>query len=113
MVALVAWLRRPKVVWSMVTEQLECGSVHVAAAGPPPAQGSLDIAPTDDAEKAGADLDRWECRPPPAAYQRPARAALDCNPPYAVLHPINMAGRGTVSHGRLAARARRLRTRPS
>lgn len=40
--ALVAWLRRPKIVWSTVTEQLEkCGSVLVAAAGTLPAQGTL------------------------------------------------------------------------
>jgi predicted Rossmann fold nucleotide-binding protein DprA/Smf involved in DNA uptake len=60
--ALLAWLRRPKVVWSTVTEQLEeCGSVQAAAAGASPAQDALfDIAPTDDLAQAAADLDRWE-----------------------------------------------------
>jgi DNA processing protein len=60
--ALLAWLRRPKVVWSTVTEQLEeCGSVQVAVAGASPAQGALfDIAPTDDEQQAAADLERWE-----------------------------------------------------
>jgi DNA processing protein len=60
--ALLAWLRRPKVVWSTVTEQLEeCGSVQAAAAGASPAQGALfDIAPADDAQEAAADLERWE-----------------------------------------------------
>lgn len=59
--ALVAWLRRPKVVWSAVTEQLEKqGSVRTAAAGALPAQGTLfDVASTDDVQKAAADLDRW------------------------------------------------------
>ena len=59
--ALVAWLRRPKVVWSTVTEQLEeHGSVRTAAAGALPAQGTLfDVPPTDDVQKAAADLDRW------------------------------------------------------
>ena len=58
---LVAWLRRPKVVWSAVTERLEqCGSVH-AAAGEAPVQGSLfDVTSTDDLEKAAADVERWE-----------------------------------------------------
>jgi DNA processing protein len=60
--ALLAWLRRPKVVWSTVTEQLEqCGSVQIAAAGLPAAQGTLfDAAPADDTEQAVADLERWE-----------------------------------------------------
>lgn len=60
--ALLAWLRRPKVVWSTVTEQLEeHGSVQAAAAGASPAQGALfDIAPTDDLAQAAADLDQWE-----------------------------------------------------
>lgn len=58
---LVAWLRRPKVAWSSVTEQLEeDGSVRTAAAGALPAQGTLfDVPPTDDVQKAAADLDRW------------------------------------------------------
>lgn len=57
--ALVAWLRRPKVVWSSVTEQLEeDGSVRAAASLP--AQGTLfDITSTDDVQTAAADLDRW------------------------------------------------------
>ena len=60
--ALVAWLRRPKVVWSTVTEQLEeCGSVRAAAAGAMPAQGTLfDVARSDDVLQATADLERWE-----------------------------------------------------
>jgi DNA processing protein len=60
--ALVAWLRRPKVIWSAVTEQLEeCGSVRAAAAGEAPAQGSLfDVTPAGDLERASADLERWE-----------------------------------------------------
>jgi len=59
--ALVAWLRRSKVVWSAVTEQLEeGGSVRTAATGALPAQGTLfDVTPTDDVQKAAADLDRW------------------------------------------------------
>ena len=59
--ALVAWLRRPKAVWSAVTEQLEeDGSVRTAAAGALPAQETLfDVTPTDDVQKAAADLDRW------------------------------------------------------
>jgi hypothetical protein len=58
--ALLAWLRRPKVVWSTVTEQLEeSGSVRAAAAGASPAQGALfDIAPTDDVQQAAVDLDQ-------------------------------------------------------
>lgn len=60
--ALVAWLRRPKVVWSTVTEQLEeRGSVRAAAVGEEPAQGALfDITSTDDLEKAAADVERWK-----------------------------------------------------
>lgn len=60
--ALVAWLRRPRVVWSTVTEQLEeCGSVRTAAAGEASAQGSLfEAAPGDDVDKAAIDLERWE-----------------------------------------------------
>ena len=60
--ALVAWLRQPKVAWSMVTEQLEeCGSVRAAAAGEAAAQGSLfGVTLTDDVEKAAADLGRWK-----------------------------------------------------
>jgi DNA processing protein len=59
--ALVAWLRRPKVVWSTVTEQLEMhGSVHAAAADALPAQGTLfDSTDADDAEGAAADLEQW------------------------------------------------------
>jgi DNA processing protein len=60
--ALIAWLRRPRVVWSGVTEQLEQhGSVRGAAAGEAPAQASLfPAAPSDDVETAAADLERWE-----------------------------------------------------
>jgi len=60
--ALVAWLRRPRVVWSTVTEQLEeCGSVRTAAAGEAPAQGSLfETTSADDVDKAASDLERWE-----------------------------------------------------
>ncbi len=59
---LVAWLRRPGVVWSAVTEQLEeCGSVQIAAAGQAPAQGSLfEAARTDGVDEAARDLERWE-----------------------------------------------------
>jgi DNA processing protein len=59
--ALLAWLRRPKVVWSTVTEQLEqAGSVQDAAAGSSPAQGTLfDAGPTDDLDQAAADLMQW------------------------------------------------------
>ena len=59
---LVAWLRRPKVVWSTVTEQLEkYGSVQAAAADDSPAQGTLfDVAAVDDdVQAAVADLERW------------------------------------------------------
>jgi DNA processing protein len=60
--ALVAWLRRPGVVWPAVTEQLEeCGSVQKAVAAQAPAQGSLfDAAPIDGLDQAARDLDRWE-----------------------------------------------------
>jgi DNA processing protein len=60
-VALIAWLRRPRVAWSAVTEQLEeCGSVQVAAAGQPPAQGSLfGATQADGLEEAARDLERW------------------------------------------------------
>jgi DNA processing protein len=59
--ALVAWLRRPRVVWSEVTEQLEeCGSVLTAAAGVTPAQGTLfDTAQADGLQDAARDLQRW------------------------------------------------------
>ena len=59
--ALLAWLRRPKVVWSAVTEQLEeYGNVQAAAAGESPAQGALfDLTRTDDVLQAAADLERW------------------------------------------------------
>lgn len=58
---LVAWLRRPKVVWSTVTEQLEkYGSVQAAAADTSHAQETLfDVAPADDVQAAAADLGRW------------------------------------------------------
>lgn len=53
--ALVAWLRRPRVVWSEVAERLEeCGSVHAAAADAP-AQLSLSA----EAGQAASDLERW------------------------------------------------------
>ena len=60
--ALIAWLRRPRVVWSAVTEQLEeHGSVRAAAAAEAPAQASLfAAAPSDDVETAAADLERWQ-----------------------------------------------------
>lgn len=60
--ALVAWLRRPKAVWSTVTDQLEeHGSVRVAVAEGTPAQGALfDAHEQDDAEAAATDLERWE-----------------------------------------------------
>ncbi len=60
--ALVAWLRRPKVVWSTVTDQLEeHGSVRVAVAAGTAAQGTLfDAHEQDDAETAATDLERWE-----------------------------------------------------
>jgi len=61
-VALIAWLRRPRVAWSAVTEQLEeCGSVQAAAAGQPPAQGSLfEATQADGLGEAARDLERWE-----------------------------------------------------
>jgi DNA processing protein len=61
-VALIAWLRRPRVVWSAVTEQLEeCGSVRAAAAGEVPAQGSLfETGSADGLDEAARDLERWE-----------------------------------------------------
>jgi DNA processing protein len=60
--ALVAWLRRPKVVWSSVSEQLEeYGSVLAAAADTSPAQGALfEVAPADDARVAASDLEQWD-----------------------------------------------------
>jgi DNA processing protein len=60
--ALIAWLRRPRVAWSTVTDQLEeHGSVRAAAAAEAPAQASLfAVTPADDVEKAATDLDRWE-----------------------------------------------------
>lgn len=60
-VALIAWLRRPRVAWSAVTEQLEeCGSVQAAAAGQPPAQGSLfEETQADGLDEAARDLERW------------------------------------------------------
>src|SRR6202020_2055655 len=60
--ALVAWLRRPEVVWSTVTDQLEeYGRVRVAVAAGAPAQGALfDTGEQDDAEAAVADLEQWE-----------------------------------------------------
>lgn len=59
---LVAWLRRPRVVWSTVTERLEdCGSVRTAAAEEEPAQGSLFETTRDDGlDKAASDLERWK-----------------------------------------------------
>ena len=59
--ALVAWLRRPGIVWSAVTEQLEeCGSVQKAAAMQAPAQASLFEAPPDGLDEAAHDLERWK-----------------------------------------------------
>jgi hypothetical protein len=59
---LVAWLRRPGIVWSAVTEQLEeCCSVQKAAAGQAPAQAPLfEESRTDDLDEAVRDLERWE-----------------------------------------------------
>lgn len=59
--ALVAWLRRPRTVWSAVTEQLEkYGSVQAAAAGASPAQGALfEVLQADDEKLAASDLERW------------------------------------------------------
>lgn len=61
-VALIAWLRRPRVAWPTVTEQLEeCGSVRAAAAGEAPAQGSLfETAKADGLDEAARDLEQWE-----------------------------------------------------
>jgi DNA processing protein len=60
--ALIAWLRRPKVVWPAVTEQLEeCGSVQAAAAGEALVQGSqFEATQTDGLDEAASDLERWE-----------------------------------------------------
>lgn len=60
--ALVAWLRRPGVVWPTVTEQLEeSGSVQKAAAGQAPAQAPLfEESQTDGLDEAARDLERWE-----------------------------------------------------
>jgi DNA processing protein len=60
--ALVAWLRRPGVVWPTVTEQLEeCGGVQKAAAGQAPAQAPLfEESQTDGLDEAARDLERWE-----------------------------------------------------
>ena len=60
--ALVAWLRRPGLVWSAVTEQLEeCGSVQKAAAMQAPAQASLfEPASADGLDAAARELERWE-----------------------------------------------------
>ena len=59
---LVAWLRRPRVVWSTVTDHLEeHGNVCLALAAAAPAQASLfDSHVDDDIAAAAADLDRWE-----------------------------------------------------
>jgi DNA processing protein len=58
---LIAWLRRPRVVWSTVTERLEdCGSVRTAAAVEESAQGALFEATRDDVEKAAGDLEQWK-----------------------------------------------------
>jgi DNA processing protein len=59
--ALIAWLRRPKVAWASVTEQLEQhGSVRDAAAGTDAAQGTLfDATPSGYLEKAADDLRKW------------------------------------------------------
>jgi DNA processing protein len=60
--ALLAWLRRPQVVWPAVTERLEeCGSVQQAVAEETPAQGSLfDVPPSVGIEEAVSDLECWE-----------------------------------------------------
>lgn len=59
--ALIAWLRRPRVVWSTVTERLEkFGSVQAAAAAGQAGQGALfEVQPADDAQLAASDLERW------------------------------------------------------
>jgi len=58
--ALLAWLRRPNVVWPAVAEQLKKhGSVQEAAADASAAQGTLfDIEPANDVRLAAADLER-------------------------------------------------------
>ncbi len=60
--ALVAWLRRPGVAWSSVTDRLEQhGSVLLAQAESAPAQASLFETPdADDIAAAAADLEQWE-----------------------------------------------------
>jgi DNA processing protein len=60
--ALLAWLRRPRVVWPTVTERLEqYGNVQQAVAADAPAQSSLfDETPADDNERAAFDLEQWE-----------------------------------------------------
>jgi hypothetical protein len=60
--ALVAWLRRPGVVWPTVTDLLEDrGSVREAVAAAAPTQASLFETPAqDDCVTAAADLERWE-----------------------------------------------------
>jgi DNA processing protein len=60
--ALVAWLRRPRTVWSAVTEQLEkYGSVQAAAADASPAQGALfEVLQADDDKVAASDLEQWD-----------------------------------------------------
>jgi DNA processing protein len=60
--ALIAWLRRPKVVWSTVTDQLEeHGSLRGAVAAGMPAQGALfGTDEQDDVGAAAADLEQWE-----------------------------------------------------
>jgi DNA processing protein len=60
--ALLAWLRRPRVVWPTVTERLEeYGNVQQAIAADAPAQGSLfDEASADDTARATRDLEQWE-----------------------------------------------------
>jgi DNA processing protein len=60
--ALVAWLRRPGVVWSTVTDQLEQqGSVRAAAAAAAPAQGALfGELEQDDVQPVTAELERME-----------------------------------------------------
>lgn len=60
--ALVAWLRRPKIAWSAVTERLEkYGSVQDAAADASPAQRALfEVVQADDEKVAASDLERWD-----------------------------------------------------
>jgi DNA processing protein len=59
---LVAWLRRPSVVWSAVTDQLEeRRSVGQAMAAAAPVQRSLfEDRAQDDVGDAAADLARWD-----------------------------------------------------